>query len=91
MTRIERKIGEAFARQWPHTPEMAAILDADTRYDETAGGIVGGISISVTDQSGKSVTVHHEPADVLKSADDVDDWLARTLSTLLSKHPSWPR
>lgn len=89
--RIRRKLDEAVSEQWPERPPIEARLEPELRYDDTAGGLVGGVAFFATSRSKGQVELHREPAAVLRTAEDADDWLARALTNLLRKHPTWPR
>lgn len=91
LERVRRKLDEAFdSSQWGRAFSSRAVLDETTRFNPDAGGLVGGVSLYVTGRDGREALVHHEPMGVLRTTEDVDDWLARALSVFLEQHPRWP-
>jgi hypothetical protein len=65
-------------------------LSSDTR-DEPDGSLTGAIEIRIHTRNGDNPLIQSEPFSRVRSRDDVDDLLARTLSVLLMNHTSWPR
>lgn len=89
---IETKLDQAFSEIWPNRPPIQAVLDEGTRYDPDIGGVIGGVTFSAfSRRNNEWAIVHKEPMSVLKSEVDVDDWLAKGLSTLLMLHTRWPK
>ena len=80
---LNRKLAELFREEWdPARPTRVETVERD--------GAVG-LRFFVRKSDGTWVTVHDEPPVVLVTEADVDDLLARGLSTFLMKHPAWPR
>lgn len=91
LDRLTRKLGEAFNEGAERAKGLDAVLDADTAADPKNGAVTGGVSFRVEDGAGRRHVVHHARMDAIRDPDGLDDWLARCLSILLMKHPTWPR
>ena len=82
-TVLERKLAESFAQEWdPSRP---------TRVETVESNGAVGLRFLVRKGNGSWVAVHDEAPAALETETDVDDLLARGLSTFLMKHPAWPR
>ena len=88
--RVKRQLGQAFLERWSKARDAEAVLDEDTHFDRAAGGLVGGVTFFLTARDGRRVAIHRERMGVLRTGEEVDDWLARALSIFLYKHPTWP-
>lgn len=89
--RLDRKLAQAFCETWPRRNAISAELDPDTRFETTTGVLSGGIAFRVRDAKGIWQTIHRERISNLRSAEELDDFLAAGLSRFLMKHPEWPR
>jgi hypothetical protein len=82
-TVLERKLAESFAEEWdPARPTRVETVESD--------GAVG-LRFFARKPDGAWIAVHDEAPVLLATETDVDDLLARGLSTFLMKHPAWPR
>jgi hypothetical protein len=80
--KLDQKVAESFAQEWdPARPTRAEVIEQ---------GNAVGLRFFVQKRNGAWVAVHDESPAVLATDDDVDDLLARGLSTFLMKHPAWP-
>jgi hypothetical protein len=88
--RLRSKLAQAFATTWEHTQPVSVELDPETRLRDD-GKLVAGARYLVQARNGDWIEVHREAAVILADAVAVDDFIARGLSILLMKHPSWPK
>lgn len=88
--RLRSKLAQAFATTWEHTQPVSVEFEPETRLCDD-GTLVAGARYLVQARGGNWVEVHREPVAILADAAAVDDFIARGLSILLMKHPSWPK
>jgi hypothetical protein len=90
LTDLQRKLDESLASTWDHLQPIDIRLDPAPQ-EEADGTLKAGAVYLVQSRPGDWVEVHREPVVLMGDGDAVDDFLARGLSTLLMKHPSWPK
>jgi hypothetical protein len=80
---LDRKLGQAFSIPWDEQRVARAQVVEDRD--------LFGLSFFVQKRNGQWIEVHREPCVPLSNESEIDDLVARGLSTFLMCHPSWPR
>lgn len=87
--RLDKACAEALATTWEHAQPVSIKLDPPPKLVDDA--LLAGAAYIVQARGGEWVEVHREPVAKMTTEDEVDDFLARGLSILLMKHPTWPK
>jgi hypothetical protein len=87
---LERKLAESFEQVWDQARPLGYEFDPEPRQDRE-GNLSVGLRFLVTRPDGTRVPVHATGKIVLNDTRQVDGFLADALSTVLMKHPEWPR
>jgi hypothetical protein len=65
-------------------------LSKDT-YELPGGELAGAVEVHIRTRDGNAPLIHAERFSNLRTRDEVDSLIARTLSVVLMKHAEWPR
>ena len=85
--RLRRKLAEAMAEPWDNMGELRAELS----LDGSGPPLRGKMTFRARRTDGGWVVAQEARFDGLTDAQDVDDFMADTLSKLLAAHPVWLR